>query len=197
MGRPRVPLPGKLICGLLAADRDLLRRARQLLVRQFGPLCAESDIWTFDATDYYKEEMGADLLRQFVAFTRGVRTDELAEIKRATNAIETQIADDFVALEVARPVNLDPGCLDLARLALATTKDRAHRLYLGHGIFGEITLLFERGVWQPQPWTYPDYRELRYHEFFTAVREQLAQEREAASHTADDAPAPEPRELGE
>jgi hypothetical protein len=44
-----------------------------------------------------------------------------------------------------RPLNLDPGYLTEAKLVLATTKDRNHRLYLDRGIFAEVTLCYQRG----------------------------------------------------
>jgi hypothetical protein len=58
-------------------------------------------------------------------------------------------------------------------LVLASTKDHAHRLYLGEGIYAEVTLAFRQRQWQPLEWTYPDYRRADYQEFFTACREYL------------------------
>ena len=72
-----------------------------------------------------------------------------------------------------RPLNLDPGYLTEAKLVLATTKDRDHRLYLSRGIFAEVTLHFHRGTWEARPWTYPDYQRADYHEFFLRCREYL------------------------
>jgi len=34
-------------------------------------------------------------------------------------------------------VNIDPGYISLGKLVLASTKDHAHRLYLGEGVYGE------------------------------------------------------------
>ena len=53
---------------------------------------------------------------------------------------------------------------------LATTKDHAHRLSLGRGIYGEVTLRWREGAYVPWDWTYPDYRSSHYAEFFAAVR---------------------------
>ena len=44
----------------------------------------------------------------------------------------------------ARPLNLDPGYVTEAKLVLATTKDRDHRVYVGQGIFAEVDALFSR-----------------------------------------------------
>lgn len=189
MARPRAPQPVKLICGLLSGDIDLLRRARQLLVRRFGPVDLESDVWSFEETDYYEEEMGPDLKRLFLSFERPSHLDALAGIKHETNAIEEKIAEQCLALEIPRPVNLDPGYVDLGKLVLATTKDRSHRIYIGQRIYAEVTLHFMNGRWQTWPWTYPDYRRAEYHEFFTRVRERLrAQRRERAESSGGNGP---------
>ena len=45
----------------------------------------------------------------------------------------------------------------LENLVLATGKSQAHRIYLGEGVFGDLTLIFRKGTYQPLPWTYPDY----------------------------------------
>ena len=184
MARPRNPQAVKLICGLLSADADLLARARQLLGRRIGPLDLISDIWPFDQTDYYEPEMGPDLLRQFVSFDRLVPPDGLAGLKHDTNALEREIAEQCDPLGVPRPVNLDPGYLDLGKLVLATTKDRAHRIYIGQQMYAEVTLQYTQGRWQPWPWTYPDYRSPAYHAFFDRVRERLREQRRAGADGA-------------
>ena len=38
---------------------------------------------------------------------------------------------------------------------------------------GHVTLTFAGGRFQPNPWTYPDYRTARYRRFFEAVRAGL------------------------
>jgi hypothetical protein len=177
MAKPRAARSVKLFAGLLSGDPDLLRRARQLLVKRFGPVDSESEFWPFDQTDYYQAEMGPGLQRWFLGFAQLVPPDALAEIKHETNALEAAIADDCQLLEIPRPVNIDPGYLDLTKLVLATTKDRGHRIYLGQGIYAEVTLQYVQGAWQILPWTYPDYRRAEYHAFFNRLREQLRQQR--------------------
>ncbi len=179
MGKPRPAAHVKLFVGLLCGDVDLLRRTRQLLVRRYGPVDLESEIWPFDQTDYYAAECGPDLKRWFLSFERPIRPDMLAEIKHETNAVEAELADACLDPLIPRPVNIDPGYVDLGKLVLATTKDRAHRICLGMGIYAEVTLYFSQGVWQMWPWTYPDYRKPEYHAFFTRVRERLRAQRHA------------------
>lgn len=178
MGNPRPAQPVKLIVGLLSGDVDLMRRARQLLSREYGPVDAESDFWLFDQTDYYEAEMGPGLQRWFLSFARLIRPEDLPAIKRHTNDIEARIAADCLLPDRQRPVNLDPGYLTLAKLVLATTKDRSHRIYMNAGIYAEVTLQFAHGGWQPWPWTYPDYRAPTYHRFFERVRAVYREQRQ-------------------
>lgn len=173
MGRIKAPKPAKLICGLIGGDPDLLARARGLLAKQIREIEATSDLWPFDQTDYYADEMGSDLKRQFVSFAGVIQVDRLAEIKRLTNEIEQRIAEEVLDPVITRPVNLDPGYITLSKLVLATTKDYSHRIYLQAGIYGEVTLHYESGGWQAWPWTYRDYAAPTYHRFFTEVREAL------------------------
>ena len=145
MARPRAPQPVKLFCGLLSGDPDLLQRAKQLLRRRVGPIDLESEIRTFDQTEYYLDEMGPDLKRQFVCFDAPSHPDALAGIKHETNAIEDEIAHQCAALELPRPVNLDPGYIGLGKLVLATTKDNSHRIYIGQDMYAEVTLRYMDG----------------------------------------------------
>lgn len=176
MGRIRIPESVKLFCGMLGSDVDLLRRAQQIMTRELGPVDLQSAPIAFTFTQFYEAEMGAGVQRLFVAFERRVRPDELADVKQFTNAIEMQLMEETLS-ESGRPVNLDPGYLDLGKIALATTKDRSHRLYLRNGIYAEVTLHYEYERWQPWPWTYPDYQSAAYHAFFDALRDRLREQR--------------------
>ena len=94
----------------------------------------------------------------------------LPDLKRHTNMWEEEYARQHAG-GVPRPVNLDPGYVTQAKLILASTKDRDHRIYLGRGIFAENTLFFASGAWKTRPWTYPDYQRADYHQFLTRCRD--------------------------
>lgn len=173
MGQPREPAHVKLICGILSADDECMRRARRILTERFGPIETEAGPWPFDQTDYYAPEMGANLRRFFVAFTQSIAPHRLPEIKRTTNDIEATVAQRTGKHTGQRPVNLDPGYVALDKLVLATTKNLAHRIYLDRGIYAEVTLRYQKGVWRAWPWTFPDYAAETYHAFLTQVRETL------------------------
>jgi len=176
MGTAKPARPAKLIVGMLSNDVDLLHRARQLLSRLFGPVDLESDLWPFDVTDYYEPEMGPGLQRQFLSFEALIQPGRLAHIKHTTNDLEARICRECAVPPEFRRVNLDPGYVTLGKLVLATTKDRAHRVYLAEGIYAEVTLRFEKGQWRAWPWTYPDYAADTYHAFLTRVRQRLAEQ---------------------
>ena len=53
---------------------------------------------------------------------------------------------------------------------LASTKNYAHRLYLGKGIYGEITLYYQDGSFRPHLFTYQDYRNKRCVDLFMNAR---------------------------
>lgn len=176
VGEAREPEAVKLICGILAAGEELLAAARTLLADRLGPLDVVSEVWPFAHTHYYEAEIGPRILRQFVSFDRPFGRGLLATTKLSTNAWEHELAT-AAGLPWPRPVNLDPGYVGLGQLVLATTKDRAHRIYLGGGIYAEVTLLFEAGRWKALPWTYADYAAETYQPFLTEVRERLKEQR--------------------
>ena len=95
-----------------------------------GPIDLVSEVWTFDQTDYYADEIGPRILRQFVSFDQLIDPGRLAAIKHRTNALEQELAATL-ALPFPRPVNLDPGTIEPSKLVLATTKNYAHRIYIG------------------------------------------------------------------
>ena len=145
-----------------------------MLQQSWGPLAAESALFDFANTTYYEPQMGGGLKLQLLAFEQPMEPAALVQRKLAANELEALYAASG-EFEEQRPLNIDPGYLTLAKFVLATTKDASHRLYLGEGIFAEVTLYYAHGKWQAWPWTYPNYREQRYHEFLSRCRKRLAQ----------------------
>ena len=167
MGKVKEPLPVKLIASLFAGSGELLEEARVRLSQEFGPVDYESELLPFDHTNYYAAEFGENLKRRFVAFVELVHPGKLAEIKRLTNALEMEWA-----VEGKRRINIDPGYVSHSKLVLATTKNHAHRIYLGQGIYAEVTLHYCHGTFRPWPWTYPDYASDHYCRIFDEIRER-------------------------
>ena len=165
MGEVREPQPVKFFVGILTALPSALAGLRGSLEERFGPVDGESELLEFAYTDYYEPEMGPGLKRKFWSFGRLASPDALVDFKLFTNQVEQTLAN-----QGKRRVNIDPGYLTAARIVLASTKDFAHRLHLGKGIYGEVTLLYQKKDFQVLPWTYPDYRSEAYLRYFRQLR---------------------------
>src|SRR5947209_11141241 len=132
MAEPHLPDPVLLVVAAFSRHGQALAWAGERLRREFGPLGLESPVFEFHHTRYYEATMGPGLRKQLLAFGL-VAADCLARTKLRTNALEQQLARSGAYAE-PRPLNLDPGLLSLGKFLLATTKDQAHRIYLGEGI---------------------------------------------------------------
>ncbi len=175
MWQLKEPKPVKLIIGILAADRQCLHAAVEALTTKFGRTDFVSNVWPFTQTDYYKDETGEHILRQFVSAERLITPALLAKIKHKTNKLERKLAARL-ALPVPRPANLDPGIIEPSKLILATTKNYSHRIYIGKRMYAEVTLVFDKGTWRPLKYTYPDYKQRCYFVFFEKVRTRLLEQ---------------------
>ncbi len=162
---PNFVKEGKLIVALTASEIALMQDARNRLTLKFGDCELVGDVFPFDFTHYYEQEMGASLQKQFLSFARMIPLEDLAAIKVWTNALE-----QGYAVNGKRRINLDPGYVTHAQMVLATTKDYTHRIYLGQGIHAELTYLCRKRVFQIMEWTYPDYRTPPALAFFERVR---------------------------
>lgn len=165
MGKITKPLPAKLIIGLIYRQGPLKNKALGFLKKKFGKIDFLSRPMGFNYTDYYYPEFGKPLKRMFVSFARLLSEDSLSAVKLYTNKLE-----ELFSLKGKRGINIDPGFLSPGKLVLATTKDNVHRIYLGKGIFAEVTLFYQAGTYRPWPWTYPDYQSKQYLDIFNAIR---------------------------
>lgn len=171
MGQVGIPAPGLLVVATFARQEAALVWARGRLEESFGPVALAGAPFAFTHTAYYADTMGQPLTKQLLAFERLVPLDRLAALKRASNEWEADLAAAGRFAE-ARPVNLDPGLVTLGKFMLATTKDQAHRVYLGDGVFAESTLRYVGRSFEPWPWTYADYREPAVIAFLNEGRER-------------------------
>jgi len=169
MGTPTLPQPVKLFLALLSPATEFFELARAQLQKDYGPIDLESNIFPWRTTDYYREEMGENLLRKFVSFTELRAPEDLVRIKLEANALELALSE-ATSPDSPRRINLDPGYLDAAKLVLASTKNQAHRLYLSQGIYAEVTLLYHHKAFHPFIYTYEDYRWSETHAFLRQVR---------------------------
>ena len=169
------PKPVKLICGILACDAPALDAARERLEAELGAADLVSEVWPFDLTAYYQQQAGPSILRQFAAFSDLIHPGRLAAIKHTTNRLEQELA---AALNRPwpRPVNFDPGFIEPSKLVLASTKNFAHRIYIGETMYAEVTMTYVRGTWETFPFTFPDFKNGRYNGFLSRVRQRLVEQ---------------------
>ncbi len=165
MGKITMPRPVKLVMPMFSSFPELFEVAERVLVEQYGPVDYRSPRIPFTYTRYYEPEFGGNLQRQFLSFEKLIDPGSLAEIKVWTNALEEGLGTDN-----RRRINLDPGYICEAKLILATTKDHSHRIYIGHGIYAEVTLAYRDKDWRPWPWTYPDYQSETYLQIMRTIR---------------------------
>lgn len=158
-------MPAKLIVGFFVKERALASGVAQELQARLGVIEMVSAWFDFDFTTYYAAEMGSPLSRRLVVFKPLVAQTQLATVKRATNALEQKYQ-----VGGRRRVNIDPGYLLPERFVLATGKNFSHRIYVGGGIYADLTLIFRKGAFRCLPWTYPDYADPRLIDFLTLVR---------------------------
>ncbi|MFC1821511.1 DUF4416 family protein [Thermodesulfobacteriota bacterium] len=157
----------KLIASLFSPGKALIDQIIDDLEQLYGSTDWVSPELYFDRTRYYAREMGWPLHRRFVAFKRVIRPEAIADIKLATNKLESNHLQGGKRL-----VNIDPGYISLERLVLATGKNYTHRIYLNKGIYADLTLIFHKESFRPLDWTYRDYRDPIIIDYFNGLRER-------------------------
>jgi hypothetical protein len=159
------PEPVKLFIGAFALEPGVLSEVEEILAVGLGTVDWRSPPLMFNRTRYYEKEMGWPLHRRFIAFERLISPESLVDVKLAAYEIEA----DYTA-SGSRRVNIDPGYLCAERLVLATGKNYIHRIYLGKGVYADLTLVFSRGSFKPLNWTYPDYASPEMIAYFNELR---------------------------
>lgn len=153
---------------LFAAEQEILARAARALEDRLGPIDYVSQPFRFDQTAYYEREMGGPLVKRFLSAERLMDPGDLALLKVFATNLEAGFSEAG-----RRKVNIDPGYISLERLVLATGKNYLHRIYLGRGVYADLALIYEKGGFQPLPWTYPDYASPEVRAVLSLMRERL------------------------
>jgi len=171
MGQPRIALDVKLFAAVTFSDEDMYEKTQELLIKNFGIIQVVSKKIDFCFTEYYANEMGLNLKKQFLGFKELIRPESLVDIKLVTNKIE-----ELFLSNGKRQVNIDPGYLTGASVILATTKNFDHRIYLGKGIYGDVHIRYRREKFHFNEWTYPDYKDMMVIDFFARLRKVYMKE---------------------
>ena len=167
MSRPQTPKPAKLVIGFFLKEKNLAVSVVKSLKEKFGLVDIVSSWLPFNLTTYYETEMGQPLFRRMLAFETLIKQSALSKIKRITNDLELEYSKYS-----KRRVNLDPGYLLRERFVLATGKNYSHRIYIGRGIYADLTLIYTKGGFTKLPWTYPDYTQQNILNYLERVRDK-------------------------
>ena len=133
---------GAIVEGLMAVN-NILGEEPDILSPEFPVV----------ETAYYEKEMGANLRKVYASWPSLVSPEHLVDVKLQTMKWEQRNSPGG-----RRRSNLDPGYIFSGGLVLSTAKFRGHRLPLGRGIWGELTLNYHQGQFMSFPWTYLDYQ---------------------------------------
>lgn len=162
--------PVKFFLGLIYSQEVSLWDLERELQKRFGIIDRKSPVLGFSGfTDYYAPEMGPKLFRSWWSLYQLQYPGLLPKLKLMSNKLE----DEYLKASegTGRIVNIDPGYLNEARVILASCKDFSHRVYLGKGIYGEVTLIYRSDGFKPVEWTYPDYHSPEALRYFQTLKE--------------------------
>lgn len=174
MEEVKIPDLVNLVMFIFAPSIDYwIGELRPVLEEHFGPIDYVSPSLEFEKyTYYYSEEMGYGIKGKIVSFERLIHPSQLPDIKLTTNEIE-----DMYKVEGKRRVNIDPGYIHHTQFVLASTKHWGNRIYIGKGIYAEVTLIYYRGSFKPWEFTYMNYREEEYIRELEKIREIYVKKR--------------------
>ncbi len=167
MAAVRFVEPVVRFCAVITRHEILQEQAIERIAKHWGSPVIRSPAIDFEAGGFYAATMGSGLKKILVAFNGFVDPGSLADWKLQTNRWEADWGKEPGYPEPIfpepifpepRPLNLDPGYMSQAKLVLATTKDRDHRIYLRDGMFAEVTLSYAGKRWVHHRWSYPSYR---------------------------------------
>lgn len=170
------PVPANLTVAVMFTSEDELADIRKQLEVLYGQIDNISEVFNFsEISPYYDPEMGNGINKVIYSFEKPVERDFLVTVKINCDRIEKEFS-----LNGKRTVNLDPGLISLENFILSTGKNYSHRIYLGQGVYGEVTLMFgKKGEIKELPWTYRDYLYPPAKNFLLATRELYRKKRES------------------
>lgn len=151
--------------GCLFSLTNIYDAARAVLRRDLGNILLETPPLPWIHSDYYADELGTPLYRNFIFFDTVIDTSVLPDAKLRIMDIEQELS-----VEGKRQINIDPGYVSLAKVVLASRKNYSHRIYLGKLVFAELELIYKEGGFHPLPYTYTDYRDVANINIFEKAR---------------------------
>ncbi|GAB4108765.1 MAG: DUF4416 family protein [Acidobacteriota bacterium] len=152
------PAPPAKFFLAVAATGPVLEDLQPILEPTFGPLEPPSPVYCFSHfSTYYDAEAGGPVWKYLVGLRELLASDQIVSVKLEAERLQWERATSDQG-GLRRRFNLDPGYVNGWQVVLSTVKNHGHRLYLGQGVFAEVTLLYREGAFRSFPWTYPDYQ---------------------------------------
>lgn len=159
----------KIFFSVFSSDRNLIIDIIKNLSNIYGEIDMETDFLNFNQTSYYEKEFGKNLERKIFSIKGLINPLSAIDIKLEAMRIEEEFKRDR-----NRTINIDPGYIELSHVILTTRKPYSHRIYIGKGIYADLTLIYKKGSgYTPLEWTYPDYASEEYRNFFNDIRKIL------------------------
>lgn len=165
MSKLNEPPPVRLFAGLIYSCETLFEKCTGLMEKEFGKILQTSEEFDFSQTTYYEKEMGKNLKRKFVFFRKLINREQISGVKIICNDIENLLSENG-----RRKINIDPGYIAPEHVVLSTGKPYSHRVYLGKGVYAELTLIYENNGFRYMEWTYPDYKFKNIQDMFLDTR---------------------------
>ncbi|UCF37566.1 MAG: DUF4416 family protein [Acidobacteriota bacterium] len=160
----------KVFFAIATSTEGYHRACEDRLQEEFGPLGSRSALYEFSKfSQYYDVEMTGPVWKYLVSLAEPCPADQIIPIKLSVEKIQEEFAVEREGA-VCRTVNIDPGYVNGWQVVLSTVKNYGHRLYMGQGIFCEVTLLFRKRRFEALPWTFSDYSSALVLDYLTELR---------------------------
>ena len=164
-GTPQEPVPVKYFVALLSPAQIDISPVITGLEGLFGRSDYMSDIYPFDMTDYYDEEIGGGLVRRIISFEKLSSPVDIVRYK-----LESRRLEEVFSEKGCRRFNIDPGYLDFYKVVLASFKVGPQKIYIGDGVYADPVLMYSQGSFSPFPWSFPDFKKGLYNKEFLKIR---------------------------
>ncbi len=155
---------GNLIFALMYKGSKILEEALTELKNNFGEVADISPEYSFNFTDYYEKEFGANLKKTIVIFNKKIEKKGLIKIKNKIAEIEKKHS-----LKGKRTINIDPGYINEKELVLASFKGKDFKEDLGGNVFAHKVLGFGNGKANEFGHTFPDFRQKELQKFLLCL----------------------------
>jgi hypothetical protein len=154
------------VISVITADEELKEETQSILKSRFGETDLVSELYPFDLSDYYEEEMGTELTRRWYSFIELRDASHLTDWKYSCVDIEEMFLDTFSN----RMVNIDPGYIDFGKLVLASFKSAPDKIYMGRGVWAHTCLRYGHGQFTAPSHSFPDFIDGRFNDFMLEIR---------------------------